>query len=237
MYLDKTWVNVGQTILKEWRDKTITTPKDAFLAGFTVGLKHPTAHGPRFVIVHEGGRNGFINNAKLVFLAKKNLADYHDEMDSEIFEKCFQDQLLPNIRPGSVIVMDNAAYHSRKSELLHTIAWRKEDIKQWLLAKNIPFPDDSLKRELLQTVANVRSEYTLCAVDEMAEQRGVTVCRLPPYHCELNPIELVWSQIERHVAAHNTQFKASFMNNLIDNAFNEVSDNQWSDYFKHVEHI
>jgi hypothetical protein len=92
-----------------------------------------------------------INDAKLVLNAKKNSADYHDEMDKERFVKWFQDQLLPDIRPGSVIIMDNAAYHSRKSELLPTTAWRKEDIKQWLLAKNIPFPDDSMKHELLQT--------------------------------------------------------------------------------------
>jgi hypothetical protein len=51
--------------------------------------------------------------------------------------------------------MDNAAHHSRKSELLPTTSWRKEDIKQWLLAKNMPFPDDFLKRELLQTVDSV----------------------------------------------------------------------------------
>jgi hypothetical protein len=55
-------------------------------------------------------KNGFIKDAKLVFLAKRNSADYHDEMDSKRFEKWFQDQLLPNSRPGSVIVMDNAAY-------------------------------------------------------------------------------------------------------------------------------
>jgi hypothetical protein len=53
-----TWVNVGQTILKEWRDKTITTAKHAFLAGLTIGLKH----GPRSVIVHAGGKNGFVND-------------------------------------------------------------------------------------------------------------------------------------------------------------------------------
>jgi transposase len=114
---------------------------------------------------------------------------------------------------------------SRRSELLPTTSWRKEDIKQWLLAKNMPFPDNSLKLELLQTVDSVRSEYTSCVADEMAKQRGMTVCRLPPYHCELNPIELVWSQIERHGAVHNTQFKASFMNNLTDNSFDAVSDN------------
>jgi hypothetical protein len=84
IYLDETWVNAGQTILKAWRDKIITTPKDAFLAGLTTGLKYPTARG--FVTVHAGENNGFINVAKLVFLSKKNSADCHDEMDSERFE-------------------------------------------------------------------------------------------------------------------------------------------------------
>jgi transposase len=168
-------------------------PNDAFLGGLTTGLKHPTARSPRFVTVHAGRKNTFINDAKLVSLAKKNSADYHDEMDSERFEKWFHDQLLPNIRPGRVIVMHIAAYHSRECEILPTTAWRKEDIKQWLLAKNT-FPDDSLKREFLQTVGSVRSEYTSRVVDEMAEQRRVTVCRLPPYHYELNPVELVWSK-------------------------------------------
>ncbi|KAJ8911471.1 hypothetical protein NQ315_015238 [Exocentrus adspersus] len=30
----------------------------------------------------------------------------------------------------------------------------------------------------------------------MAACRQITVLRLPPYHCELNPIELVWTQKE-----------------------------------------
>jgi hypothetical protein len=52
---------------------------DAFLVGLTTGLKHPTARGPRCVIVYAGGKNGFINDAKSVFLKKKkSSADYHE---------------------------------------------------------------------------------------------------------------------------------------------------------------
>jgi hypothetical protein len=77
------------------------------------------------VFVHAGGKNGFINYAKISITQKneKNLADCHDEMDSKRSEKWFQDKLLPNIPPGSVIVMDNAAHHSHKSKLLSTTAW------------------------------------------------------------------------------------------------------------------
>jgi hypothetical protein len=96
-------------ILKEWDEKIITVPKNASLAGFMMGLKYPTVCGQRF------------------------MADYHYGIDSERFEKWFQDQLLLNIRPGSVIVMEDAGFQRHRSELLLTAAWRKADIKQWLL--------------------------------------------------------------------------------------------------------
>ena len=31
IYLDETWINVGHTVLKEWKDKFITIPKDAIM--------------------------------------------------------------------------------------------------------------------------------------------------------------------------------------------------------------
>ena len=37
------------------------------------------------------------------------------------------------------------------------------------------------------------------AVDEMAKEYGVIIIRLAPYHCCLNPIELVWGQMKGHL--------------------------------------
>lgn len=125
--------------------------------------------------------------------------DYHDEMDGEIFEKWFSEQLLPNLEKDTVIIMDNAHYHSRRVERVPTTAWNVGHIKEWLSSKNIEFAEDSLKKELLALVNSVRDQYSIYKVDRMAEERGYTVCRLPPYHCELNPVELVWSQVKRDV--------------------------------------
>ena len=36
-------------------------------------------------------------------------------MDAHNSKKWFQEQLLPNLKPGSVFVMDNAPYHSRRN--------------------------------------------------------------------------------------------------------------------------
>ena len=112
--MNETWVNVGLTTSKVWQDTTINTPMDAFMAGLTTGLKEPTERGPRFVIVHAGGERGFVKDGKMVFLAKKGTQDYHDEMDSARFKNWFEENLLPNLEPETVIVMDNAPYHNRK---------------------------------------------------------------------------------------------------------------------------
>ena len=79
-----------------------------------------------------------------------------------------------------------------------TMSSTKQQMKDWLTSKAIEFPDYALKRELLQLiVANCPTlKY---AVDEMAKASGHEVVRLPPYHCELNPIELAWSQVKRHI--------------------------------------
>jgi hypothetical protein len=67
---DETWINTGQTILKESRDEDIVRLKYTFVAELTAALKHRTAGGPRFVSVRLSGTDWFIDGAKLVFLAK-----------------------------------------------------------------------------------------------------------------------------------------------------------------------
>ena len=44
-------------------------------------------------------------------------------------------------------------------------------------------------------------------VSKTTKEAGHTVLCLPPYHCDLNLIELIWSQLKRYVAANNVTFK------------------------------
>lgn len=103
--------------------------------------------------------------------------------------------------------MDNASHHSRRTEQLPTTAWRKGQIKDWLEERNIEHDDSLLKAELLTLARQHFPAFKKYVVDEMAKARGMEVIRLPPYHCELNPIELIWAQIKGKVARENTTFK------------------------------
>ena len=75
---------------------------------------------------------------------------------------------------------------------------RKQEMQDWLVARGMEFPEGALKRELFQLIraSNAKPKYV---IDEMAKAAGHEVVRLPPYHCELNPIELAWSQVKWYI--------------------------------------
>ena len=81
-------------------------------------------------------------------------------------------------------------------------------MQDWLTRHVIEFPEQALKRELLSLVrlSNITPKYV---IDEMAKASGHEVVRIPLYNCELNPIELCWSQVKGYIKEHNTDFKLS----------------------------
>ena len=89
-------------------------------------------------------------------------------MTSEHFEEWFHDSLMPNIPANSLIVMDNAPYHSRRLEPVPTMSSRKQIMQDRLMARGIEFPENILKRELY-TLINFTPKY---AVDEMVKAAG-----------------------------------------------------------------
>ncbi|XP_072400852.1 uncharacterized protein [Diabrotica undecimpunctata] len=143
-------------------------------------------------------------------------------MNSDVFEKWFS-SILTLVDPGSVIIMDNAPYHSRRMEKIPTSASRKADIIDWLRSKNIDFDESMIKIQLLDIVREHKSSYIRFAVDEMAREHGITVLRAPPYHCEFNPIELLWAQIKNEVAQKNTTFKLKDVKLLLDQAIQNIT--------------
>lgn len=103
----------------------------------------------RSIVVHAGGRQGFIQDANLIFTSKVNSADYHGEMNEANFMKWFEEQLLPHLEEPSLIIMDNASYHSVLVEKTPTSSTLKSDMQQWLRDHNIPFDLTMLKPQLL----------------------------------------------------------------------------------------
>ena len=89
------------------------------------------------------------------------------------------------------------------------------------------------KVELLQIVKANRPapEYR---VDSLLKQHGHTILRLPPYHCDLNPIEYIWSIVKHRVAFRNVSSNIKEIWNKTECAANSVTVQEWKNGCKHV---
>lgn len=66
-------------------------------------------------------------------------------------------------------------------------------------------PEGLLRTQLMHLVnEHVTTADTNDVVDKIALDHGHRVVRLPPYHCQYNPIELIWVQVKGYVSKRNT---------------------------------
>lgn len=78
----------------------------------------------------------------------------------------------------------------------------KDTITNFLNDHGVPVQSewrkDRLLRELDGFVASSggKEALTVRAVEEIARAAGIQILRLPPYHCQLNPIEHTWAYIK-----------------------------------------
>lgn len=151
--------------------------------------------------MHAGNRDGFVENASLIFATKSKLADYHGDMNGDLFIQWIKEKLVPNLEEPSLIIMDNAPYHSVLLEKQPQSSWTKAQIVEWLESNNIPVEGNMFKAELL-TLAKSHSRAKRYVVDEYLQEHGHDVLRLPPYHCQFNAIELIWAQAKQFYDAH-----------------------------------
>ena len=130
--------------------------------------------------------------------------DYHDNINGESYEKYFEN-VCELLKPNSVIIIDNASYHSRNTDDLPVSKWKKSQFQDWLKVHKIPFRSDALRTELWMLCKIHRATNTSKVVDNIAKRYGHEVLRLPPYHCDLNAIELIWADEKNFVARENKE--------------------------------
>lgn len=116
-YLNETWIHSHYTVHKCWQNS------------LDKGIRKNYSPGQRWIIVHAGGENGFIDGAELLYKCKSKQDDYHDEMDKENFLKWLNERLLPNLPPNGIVIMDNAPYHSKQINKPPAMTSRKEEMR------------------------------------------------------------------------------------------------------------
>lgn len=202
-YVDETYVHSGHTVSKQWCDAS------------REGFHKEVSKGRRLIIVHGGGCNGFVDNALLIFTSGCKSGDYHDEMNFENFSKWLREQYLPNLPPNSVVVLDNASYHNVQLEKVPNMSSRKAEMLRWLHEHNIEADAKMYKPELYAVIKANKSRHIQYKIDDTVTNAGHTVLRLPPYHPDLNPIEMIWATVKNAIASRNVTGKKESIKDLL----------------------
>ncbi|KAL0830174.1 hypothetical protein ABMA28_003631 [Loxostege sticticalis] len=169
VFLDETWLNANHTLSRTWTDNTRASSSKA-----------PMGKGSRLIICHAGSA------------VKK----HHEEMNAAVFKDWFTTQLLPSLPEPSIIIMDNAPYHSVQVDKAPASNEKKSVHVAWLERHGIEANMEMMKPELEKLVKKNKEEKIRYEIDELAQANGHQVLRLPPYHCQYNAIELIWTQIK-----------------------------------------
>lgn len=104
VYMDETWIfQKGSNLTYVYEDDNIRS----------CASRHASSGG-RFIVIHAGGRKGFVPGAGKVWSSSAKPQpgdDYHSDMDGRIMVVYVRDDLLPGLPEPCIIVLDNASYH------------------------------------------------------------------------------------------------------------------------------
>ena len=71
-------------------------------------------------------------------------------------------------------------------------------------------------------------------IDKVLKSHGHTAIRLPPYHAELNAIELILSKLKGYVRHRNLRIKQAKVEELAQDGMDCIGEKEWSACCKHV---
>ncbi|XP_063828954.1 uncharacterized protein LOC135078286 [Ostrinia nubilalis] len=224
IYLDETYIHASYHLQKCWQSNE------------EPGVLTSDSAGTRWIIAHAGGKTGFVENGLLLFKSQSKSSDYHDDMNAKNFIKWMTEKIIPNLPLNCIVVMDNASYHCTQLNKAPTMSNLKAEMQEWLLNNSIPFEDYWTKPQLYLLIKKTKGD-PVYEVEHLLNQHGHEVVQLPPYHCDLNPIEKIWALVKRRIAEKNVSQTTSEISSITEAAFNTVTTMEWINVCQHVEKI
>ncbi|RQM21959.1 hypothetical protein B5M09_009254 [Aphanomyces astaci] len=237
VYLDESYCNLNHSPGKTWVDETkrrlSKSGKGPRMCIVGAGIVSTDADGTK---CGEWACNSLVmwpsqkrpkRQRKQASLVDDDDDDYHGNFNSELFEKWFTQLCgaLQTAHGACVIHMDGAKYHKRVLNPCPTTATKKGEIIAWLTSKGVAFDPKQTKAELL-VIVKANRERPSYASQVIATSYGHTLLFTPPYHPELQPIEVIWGIVKNKIACRPSSDMAELERRLKIH-FAEVTSSQW----------
>lgn len=126
--------------------------------------------------------------------------DYHKVFNGQNFVKWWKEQLLPNLKEPSLIIIDNAKYHKVLPEgTPNPWKMKKEECRQYLLNFGYALEPELSALRLKEMVRQHIEKHVPIEVERLSKLYGHQVLFTPPHHSDFQPIELTWARIKGNV--------------------------------------
>lgn len=192
--------------------------------------------GRKYIVCHAGSaKSGFIDNAEWIFRTKKTYGKNNTTLlTAKAFKEWFL-KLLQGLEEPTIIIMDNAFYHSKRKNSGPKSSSSKEEIEKWLQENGIAYPEKSLKEELLQIVKE-RKQKRDYVIDELANSYGHEVLRIPLYHSQYNAITPIWEKIRKEVDQKTAGcYREVDIEDFVYEAIRNVTKEDWTESVRKAE--
>jgi hypothetical protein len=228
VYLDETWIFQNGSAVRRWiHEKDIKSNPSKI-----------HSEGKRFIVLHAGSRFGFLDGCSLL-LDSNNDKDYHRTMNGEIFKNWVILQLitaLSQLQDKCVVVMDNAPYHSVQLDKPPTFSSKKAEMQEWLEKRGTKIQGKITKKILWEHIKlKISANQKRYEIDTLLQEHGHEVLRLPPYHCQYNPIEMAWGFCKTYYNKHINSRPSSKdkVKNLWVEALAKCTSGMWQNFCDH----
>lgn len=178
----------------------------------------------RLILINAGHAKGFVLKC-CQLIRYRGTHNYHKYLTVDTFKMWFIN-FLQKIPPNSTIVMDNSPHRSVVKEV-PTTAWKYKEIQDWLTKNNVEWSSEMLKGELLELTSIQKPRMIQYELDQLAQEKGHTVIRIPPKHSDLNAIEFIWAHIKEKVNAENKTFNLDLVESLTQCAVVTITSENW----------
>ncbi|EFP06313.1 hypothetical protein CRE_15796 [Caenorhabditis remanei] len=254
---DETWAHDGMVRRYGWQHSNGGNYKRARMSDLEAPQARPQQgkeRGKRIIVAAVLTEKGVLPGSELLLISGVNVdeqkADYHRDMDGDNFERYYK-TTVPLLaaeaqkegRPA-VLIVDNAPYHCKAIKKPPTSGSSKQEIQAFLTENGLKFFKKQ-NRDVLYDLVKAfidcnggREAFTTYEFDEYAKSHGVTVLRLPQYHCFFNPVELLWSQLKQHLRKEgNTTDTAETVRTRALRFLQNFRDVSSKDLFAHTQKI
>lgn len=178
-------------------NRVATKPK---ADGSSTILKQPAKS--RLIVLLAGDQNEILINTYFSYdSSKREVKEEHESKrdNFERYEKWFKFQLMPNLKPNSVVIVDGCIpFHNRLSNPPPHVNSSKKDMMDYLTERHVPYSTDMYKPQLYQLVLLHKDKHYVYKTDLLLKEHGHTVLRIPPCHPDLNPIRNVLSSVRSY---------------------------------------